>query len=250
MPCLSPPLDKLIENVEQLQRNPSDTALREKIIKLAQELKPAPAVPEEAERRMARGTAAFKGAKSVADYRDAAKEFEQATIAAPWYGDAYHNLGVAQDKAEQYEAALRSLKLALLASPDNKEIKGIIYEVEYRNEKANSPEVRAAQEKEKQDAFLRSLDGAKFVRYSLKEGQYNEAFVLEVRGTTIITKKRLMWATPETVKMRQHIGFRPNIIGEEMEIGCRLLTYQMGTVANDGRIQWKNGQFVCRMVKH
>jgi tetratricopeptide (TPR) repeat protein len=87
---------------------------------------------------MVRGTAAFKGAKSVADYRDAAKEFEQATHAAPWYGDAYLNLGVAQDKAENYEGALRSLKLALLALPNDKEIKALIYEVEYRKEKAQA----------------------------------------------------------------------------------------------------------------
>ena len=129
------PREQLRQMVEQLQTNPNDDALREQIIKLAQELKPGPAVPEEADRRMARGTAAFKGAKSVADYRDAAKEFEQATQAAPWYGDAYLNLGVTQDKAENYEAALRSLKLALLASPNDKEIKALIYEVEYRKEK-------------------------------------------------------------------------------------------------------------------
>ena len=49
--------------VQQSQKNPNDNALREKIIKLAQELKPAPAVPDEAERRMVRGTAAFKGSK-------------------------------------------------------------------------------------------------------------------------------------------------------------------------------------------
>ena len=161
------PREQLKQMVGQLQANPDDNALREQIIKLAQELKPAPAVPEEAERRMARGTAAFKGAKSVADYRDAAKEFEQATLAAPWYGDAYLNLGVTQDKAENYEAALRSLKLAQLASPNDKEIKALIYEVEYRNEKAHSPEVEAARQaalqREKDEVLIKSLDGSVFV---------------------------------------------------------------------------------------
>lgn len=65
-------------------------------------------------------------------------EFDQATLAAPWYGDAYFNLGVAQDKAENYEAALRSLKLAQLATPGSKDIKALIYQVEYRNNKARA----------------------------------------------------------------------------------------------------------------
>jgi tetratricopeptide (TPR) repeat protein len=180
------PRDQLKQMVEQLQKNPADTALREKIIKLAQEIKPAPAVPEEAERRMARGTAAFKGAKSVADYRDAAKEFEQATLAAPWYGDAYFNLGVAQDKAENYEAAVRSLKLAQLASPEVKEIKALIYEVEYRNEKANSAVAAVEQEKKREGEFLRKLDGARFVnRYHMdyqRGGSADYMQIYEIRG--------------------------------------------------------------------
>ncbi len=124
--------------VGQLQQNPNDYALREKIIKLAQELKPAPVVPDEADRHTAYGTAALTGAKSMADYKEAVKEFEQATLAAPWSGDAYLNLGVAQDKAENYEAALRSLRLALLALPDDKQIKALLYQVEYRNKKAQA----------------------------------------------------------------------------------------------------------------
>lgn len=162
------PREQLKQMVEQLQKSPDDNALRESIIKLAQGLKPAPAVPDEAERRMARGMAAFKGAKSVSDYQDAVKEFEQATLAAPWYGDAYFNLGVAQDKAENYEAALRSLRLAQLASTDSKAIKPLIYEVEYRNEKAHSPPVVVAKQATSQvnsdEELIRSIDGAIFVR--------------------------------------------------------------------------------------
>lgn len=132
------PREQLSQMVEQLQKTPGDNALREKIIRLAQELKPAPALSEEAERHMAYGAAAFTAAKSLADYKESVKEFEQATLAAPWYGDAYLNLGVAQDKAENYEAALRSLKLALLALPDDKQIKALFYQVEYRNKKAQA----------------------------------------------------------------------------------------------------------------
>jgi tetratricopeptide (TPR) repeat protein len=130
------PREQLQQMVEQLQKNLTDSVLRERIIKLGAEMKPAQAIPEEAVRRMARGTAAFKSATSSADFHDAVKEFEQAVLAAPWFADAYFNLGVAQDKAGNYEAALRSLKLAQLAALDSREIKELIYEVEYRRDKA------------------------------------------------------------------------------------------------------------------
>lgn len=145
------PREQLQQMVEQLQKAPNDNALRERIIKLGAELKPAPAIPEEAERRMVRGETAFKGATSVADYQEAAKEYEQATLAAPWYGDAYYNLGLVQDKAGDYKAALRSLNFALLTSPDNKEIKALIYQVEYRAEKEDK---RARIEQAKHQAVL------------------------------------------------------------------------------------------------
>lgn len=182
--------------VEQLQKNPSDNALREKIIKLAQELKPAPAVPDEAERRMARGTAAVKGAKSTADYQEAAREFELATLAAPWYGDAYYNLGFVQDKAEQYEAALRSLKLAQLASPDAKEIKALIYEVEFRDEKSKSPATQEAKRKAEEERVFAALEGAKFdCPESIVEGLEREAQWFEISSGTLHIWRKTLWAS-------------------------------------------------------
>jgi tetratricopeptide (TPR) repeat protein len=232
------PREQLQQMVEQLQRNPADTALREKIIKLAQEIKPALAIPEEAERRMARGTAAFKGAKSVADYRDAAKEFEQATLAAPWYGDAYFNLGVAQDKAENYVAAVRSLKLAQLASPEVKEIKALIYEVEYRSEKANSPEVQAAKKKQQEEErtakkkqqeqearraeeeMIRRLEGAIFLQALDQPTEWNKGYrrshPLRIRGGSV---ERVDRQTGDVIHYLCG-GFenngRPEPIGQEM----------------------------------
>ena len=130
--------------VIQLQGNVSDDALREKIIRQAQKLKPAPVVSEEVKQHMMLGATALASAKTVTDYQNAAKEFEQATLAAPWYGDAYLNLGVAQDKAENYDAALRNLKFAQLASPDEKWIKVSIEQVEIRKKKAQVLKEEAA----------------------------------------------------------------------------------------------------------
>ena len=44
------PQPTLTQAVAELQRNPADATLRERIIKLAAEMNPAPAVPEEARR--------------------------------------------------------------------------------------------------------------------------------------------------------------------------------------------------------
>jgi tetratricopeptide (TPR) repeat protein len=161
------PREQLNQLVVQLRSNPSDNALRERTIKLAQEIKPPPAVPEEAERRMARGSAAFKAAKNENDFKEAVREFEQAALAAPWLGDVYYNLGVAQDKAGDHASAVRSLKLALLAAPDSRDTKSLLYEVEYRLEKVNSPEAQAAKKREQDlaqdEAFARKVEGNRYI---------------------------------------------------------------------------------------
>ena len=58
------PREQLNQMVQQLQQNPTDNALREKIIALAQTIKPAPTVPEEAIRHEGCGKFAFRNAKS------------------------------------------------------------------------------------------------------------------------------------------------------------------------------------------
>jgi hypothetical protein len=133
-----PKAAQLAALVVQVQKSPSDDALRRRAIALAMAVKPAPVLPEEAKRRMARGGAAAKGAKDAADWRSAAAEFSAATLAAPWAGDAYYNLGVVQDKAGDYDGALRSLALAELASPGSDDAKNLRYEVEFRRDKASS----------------------------------------------------------------------------------------------------------------
>jgi tetratricopeptide (TPR) repeat protein len=128
---------QLQDDVTQLQNSPDDQELREKIIKLARKVKPA--LPEEADRYMERGTAALEMAKESHDYADAISEFQKATLAAPWLGTAYYNLGIVQEKAKDYEGAKRNLQLYLLASPnakDAKKVKGLIYKLEYKSEKA------------------------------------------------------------------------------------------------------------------
>ena len=140
-----------------------DRQLREKIIRLALRIKPLPAVQEEAERRMARGRAAVKAAKDQRGFLRAANEFKKAVWVAPWLAEGYYNLGVVQDKAGRYDDAIRNLKLYMLAAPDApdiKQVRNIIYEIEYRKEEAK----RQRQEERRQQAKLQIEREAKASR--------------------------------------------------------------------------------------
>lgn len=185
------PQEQLNQLVADLQKNPDDFALREKIIKLVQTMKPTPEISEEAKRYMSRGIAAMKDAKSEDDFRDAVKEFEKASLATPWFANAYYNLGIAQYKAGIYADAIKILELYLLAASDARDaesVKGLIYEIEYRQEKAakeNSLEVQVAKKKAEWEKFLKSLDGGRW-RESNPDTNYCETGFREVRGDKII----------------------------------------------------------------
>lgn len=135
----SSPQQMLQQYLSDLQKTPNDNALREKIIKLAQKIKPAPTITVEAQRYMARGQAAVEDAKNKRDYVEAAKEFQKAVNAAPWWSDAYYNLGLTQEKAEQYPESIKNLKLYILAAPNAQDLQAVnikIFKLEYKMEKA------------------------------------------------------------------------------------------------------------------
>jgi len=139
-----------------------DQTLREKIIAVAQKLDPTPAVPEETERHLARGAAALKEAGNTEDYKDAIEEFKEALRLCPWLGEAYFNLGLVQDKAGQYDDAIKNLKLYLLAAPnasDSKKVQSLIFEIEYRKEKAlRKVEEEAAEAASRPEPEILSVD--------------------------------------------------------------------------------------------
>lgn len=95
------------------------------------------AVSEEAQRHFDRGMAAVEMAKSLDDYAPAIKEFEQAIRLAPDWPDAYHKLGMAQEKAGRYSDAIISFKQYLRLSPnasDTATIKSLINKLEFKAE--------------------------------------------------------------------------------------------------------------------
>jgi tetratricopeptide (TPR) repeat protein len=137
----------LTQDISDLRRNPNEHALRAKIINHVQNTNPKPVVPEEAKRHLVRGKAAFKDAKDARDFNEAAEEFKQALLVAPWLVEAYFNLGIIQDKAGQYAAAIENLKLYVGAAPnapDVGKVQELIYEIEYREEKRLKESERTA----------------------------------------------------------------------------------------------------------
>jgi tetratricopeptide (TPR) repeat protein len=196
----------LSQYISTLQSNPKDQMLREKIIKHVQAMKKAPAIPEEAERFMARGAAAVRSAKDANDFKDAVAEFEKATLTAPWLASAYYNLGISQEKAGMYADAIRSLRLYLLASPDApdaKAVRNLIYEIEYRQEKAakeSSPEALAVKKQKEYEEWIRKLDGATYGGPSNAGNDlaFDNEFV--IHGNMLIWKQRVTYYGPAIVQ--------------------------------------------------
>jgi len=109
---------KLKEYLADLQNNPDDSTLREKIIGFVQTMKPAPALPQEAQDEMAKGNDLVKQATQQEALRNALACFERAALVAPWWPDAYYNLASVQEKREKLDDARASLGFYLLAAPN------------------------------------------------------------------------------------------------------------------------------------
>ncbi len=192
LPCAAQaqsPQQTLNQHMAELQKNPNDYALREKIINHVQAMRPVPAIPEEARRFMNRGMAAAEGARTESDYRDAIQEFQKAVNIAPWLGSGYRNLAVVQDKAGQYVQALQNLKLYLLTNPpaaDAEAAKTLMDKIEYRQEKAakeSSPAAIAAKKQKEFEDWLKKIDGR---RYTYRDSFERITQILDVKGRTLI----------------------------------------------------------------
>jgi hypothetical protein len=107
----------LQQYVSQLQGDPHKHDLRERIIKLALEIKPTPAIPEEARKHFVIGSTLAKDAKNPTDCQSAVDELHQALLLAPWWGEAYWNVSGALLCAQKYEDARQAVRLYLQTNP-------------------------------------------------------------------------------------------------------------------------------------
>jgi tetratricopeptide (TPR) repeat protein len=133
----------LNQYIADLQKNPNDYALREKIIKHVQGMRPAPAVPEEARRYFVKAVTIQKEAKNIKGFELAANAYSHALIIAPWWADAYYNRGLALESSNQYDEAVKALKFYLLTNPGTSESRAAqdkIYALEAKMEMAQVKE--------------------------------------------------------------------------------------------------------------
>ena len=132
--------EQLAQMLDALQKTPSDDGVRESIIRLARDLKPAPTIPEEARRALIRGNTALEDAKGVDDYARAARHYEEALALAPWWGPAYLSLARAQELQFDYRSAQRSLSFYTMtgvSAEDARKAQDYLYALQDKQERAD-----------------------------------------------------------------------------------------------------------------
>lgn len=152
------PREQLQQMVEQLRANPNDHALRGRIIKQAQEITPAPAIPEEAREPFIMGTTVLKKSSGPAGANKAVELFTQALTVAPWFADAYYNRALARETTGQFETAIDDLKLYLaftLTDAERREAQDKIYSLKAdaqldATKKAEQSKIARAEEDKRQ----------------------------------------------------------------------------------------------------
>ncbi len=144
--------DEFNQSIQKLQQAPTDAALREQIIRQAQQLKPAPMVPEEARRFFVRGNTVMSEAKGNDDYARAVQLYEESLKIAPWWADPYFNLAKAKELQQDFSGAIKALKNYLLTNPPEKEARQMqdhIYALEEKGDK--QAELVAAKNREEEN---------------------------------------------------------------------------------------------------
>jgi hypothetical protein len=201
----------------------------ERIIKVSQRLEPPAAVPEGAEHYRNRGAALLKKASSDEDVDRAVQEFANAWYLAPWWGDAYFNLAVAQEKAGRPLPAAQNLRLYLLATPNAEDattVKAKIAELEIDAE-MEGPWKRFEgrwnfKNGAEEDLKIR---GRKFQIVTVKPGQNR----LEKPGDVVA------YGTINRSVMEGKVVVRPTNANEQRCFGSQHEKPLKGAISSDGR---------------
>jgi tetratricopeptide (TPR) repeat protein len=165
-------------------------------------MKPTPAIPEEARKHFVMAQTLQEKAKDTGGFELAISEYKEVLLIAPWWPEAYNNMGVLLEQVGQYDEAMRTFKLYVLTNPkDAREAQDKIYAIEAANklaqaeERESSPEAIAAKKRKEDEEWLKKLDGARFVSreaYTYKVTNdprhgYNDTFysAMEIRGNEV-----------------------------------------------------------------
>ena len=245
-----------------------DNAL--KLAELYKQLEPPPAIPPDAEYHAQKGAAFAELAKEPADFQRAVAEFEQAILLAPWVGEYHYNTALMlKSKAgtSDLEAAMRSIKLARLFAKDDKEKRDaaalsakleVALEVTRENvtkeanlaaakkaeevakqEKENLASARAAREKEAEQRFNASLEGAKYVGNEWGDQFMRQRYQIEITHGEMHGVYVTTWVNPKSHPNNVYVGFRGLWPGfhENVKVQGRVTQWHVKAFGIDGDIR-------------
>jgi len=110
-------LQRFQQALQEFQKKPSEAGRRE-LVKLAQQLQPAPAIPEEAKQHFAKAKELAAGASKLEDLTEAEAEFRKALLIAPWWGEAVHDFSLVVEPVQFRLAVDRLHQIARYSSED------------------------------------------------------------------------------------------------------------------------------------
>jgi tetratricopeptide (TPR) repeat protein len=241
------PQEILTQYISDLQKNPADYNLREKIIKQVQTMRPAPKTPEEVDELVGQAKYVFKHAKTQEDYLGAVDAYKKIVNITPWVGDYYYNLGVAQEQAGQPQDAINSFKLYLLASPgakDAKEVRerigGLKYAIE-RAAKGSSPDAIAEKKQKDYEEWLKKIDGARY-KFYISTSRDTGYWIMDIHGNQVVKGLLMTWSkfSPEDVGIFQSAdsttlnGREFTIISNKFECAYQTKLIEKGRISDDG----------------
>lgn len=224
------PREQLNQMVEQLQKAPGDNALRERIVKLAVQIKPAPAIPEEARRALVRGNTAMSEAKTPEEYARAAQLYAEASSIAPWWGDPYFNLAKARELRHEYDAAILALRFFLLAGTAGNEARQAqdhIYALEEKRDR--QAKVAEAGRREEAQKLQRQAWAKDLVRWMTEK--YGGSLLRRVQHCFYCTEEKAQganWTNAEALLPPDY----KNLSQDWSRLGKRL-AFRTGGQAND-----------------
>jgi hypothetical protein len=151
----------LNQYVSDLQKNPNDNALREKIIRHVQGMKQKPSIPEEAREHYVMAVTFVEKAKDNSGYERAIEQYKAALLTAPWWADAYKKQAIVQKATARYDDAITSLNLYILTQPaDVRDAQDEIYKLKALKLSATEDQLKKQREEQKREApkvFLQQL---------------------------------------------------------------------------------------------
>jgi TPR repeat protein len=123
--------------LEAFQKSRPSIKTLKKVIAIAQQMTPPPAIAEDVRRHTVRAQVLLEKASDKFGFGGAAQEYEKAMLAAPWVADSHYNLALVQEQADQFQDAMDSFKLYLLLEPNAQNIDDVqtkIYRLEVEQE--------------------------------------------------------------------------------------------------------------------